>query len=301
MDMVPFMEEMHELLSRTLPESIRLKFKVEEEQVIVEADPTRMQQVVMNLALNARDAMPDGGVLNFRLDRSTFHPDEEPPFGGMPTGEWVRLRVTDTGAGIAEDDLTHLFEPFFTTKAPGEGTGLGLAQVYGIVKQHSGYIDVTSQRGTGTTFIIYLPASELQARAGLSDFSVQAINGDGETILVVEDDEATRNAVTEILESLKYRVISAEAGKQALEIYDQDPDGIDLILSDLVMPDMGGRALYEVLSQKHEGVKVVLMTGYPLGVETRELLDRRKVAWLQKPFSSQSVAQKVRAILSQEA
>ena len=297
MDMTHFLKEMNELLSRTLPETIRLEVDLGDKRLVANADPTRMQQVIMNLALNARDAMPDGGELQIRLDQIEFQPGQATPFQGMPRSEWVRLRVSDTGQGITSEDLPHVFEPFFTTKAPGEGTGLGLAQVYGIVKQHDGYIDVTSERGKGTTFIIFLPASERQAGSGLAYFSVEAEHGAGETILVVEDDEATREAVAEILKSLKYQVISATAGKQAMEIYDRDPDGIDLILSDLVMPDMGGRALYEVLSQKYEGVKMLMMTGYPLGVDTRELLDRRKVAWLQKPFSSQSVARKVRELL----
>ena len=298
MDMTHFLKEMNELLSRTLPETIRLEVDLGDERLVANADPTRMQQVIMNLALNARDAMPDGGELHIRLDQIEFQPGQATPFQGMPRSEWVRLRVSDTGQGITSEDLPHVFEPFFTTKAPGEGTGLGLAQVYGIVKQHDGYIDVTSERGKGTTFIIFLPASERQAGSGLAYFSIEAEHGGGETILVVEDDEATREAVAEILKSLKYQVISATAGKQAMEIYARDPDGIDLVLSDLVMPDMGGRALYEALSQKYEGVKMLLMTGYPLGVDTKELLDRRKVAWLQKPFSSQIVAHKVRELLA---
>lgn len=297
MDLVPFMKEMVGLLSRTLPESIRIAFDVVDERIIVEADPTRMQQIIMNLALNARDAMQAEGELRFSLDQFEFEPHRPPPFEGMPKGKWVRLRLEDSGAGITQEDLPHVFEPFFTTKAPGSGTGLGLAQVYGLVKQHDGYIDVASEPGKGTTFTLYLPASHREASDLPSHFSLEAAPGAGETILLVEDDEATREAVAEILKSLRYRVISATAGRQAMEIYDRDPQGIDLVLSDLVMPDMGGKVLYEVLSQKYEGLRMLLMTGYPLGVDTKELLDRRKVAWLQKPFSSQSVARKIRELL----
>lgn len=299
MDLAPFMKEMVELLSRTLPENIRVNIAQLDERFIIEADPTRMQQVIMNLALNARDAMPAEGELNFTLDRHEFEPNGHAPFDGMPDRRWIRLRLQDTGAGITKEDLPHVFEPFFTTKAPREGTGLGLAQVYGIVKQHDGYVDVSSELGKGTIFTLYLPASPKEAGNSATQFSLEAAPGAGETILLVEDDEATRVAVAEILQSLEYRVISAIGGKQALEIYDRDPGGIDLVLSDLVMPEMGGRVLFEVLTEKYKEVKVLLMTGYPLGADTRDLLDRRKVAWLQKPFSSQSVARKVRDLLTQ--
>ncbi|MEE9217099.1 MAG: response regulator [Anaerolineales bacterium] len=301
MDMTKLLKEVEELLSRTLPATIHLKLDFEGERFVINADPTRMQQVVMNLALNARDAMPDGGELTIRLDPFDFQPGQAIPFQGMHERGWARLRISDTGEGIKADDLPHVFEPFFTTKAPGKGTGLGLAQVYGIVKQHEGFIDVTSQRGEGTTFTIYLPASEVQAGLPLIDSRTQVAPGNGETILVVEDDEATRIAVADILESLQYRVICSSAGREAMEIYNRDPDEIDLILSDLVMPDLSGRALYEELSQKHEGVKILIMTGYPLGEDTRELLDRRTVDWMQKPFSSQTVARKVRDMLKQDA
>lgn len=298
MDLVPFMEEMVELLSRTLPETVRSSLSVADERTVVEADPTRLQQVIMNLALNARDAMPDGGELRFTLDRCEFGAEQAPPFAGMPERRWVRLRLTDTGSGISPENLPRVFEPFFSTKAPGDGTGLGLAQVYGLIKQHSGYIDVASEPGAGTTFTIFLPDSQREAGEARAVEAVEDTPGAGETILLVEDNETTREAVGEILKSLKYQVISASSGKHAIEIYERDPGGIDLVLTDLVMPDMGGKALYEALSAKHEGVKVLMMTGYPLGVETKELLDRRKVDWLQKPFSSETVSQKVRELLS---
>ena len=299
LDLVPFIKEVVELLSRTLPEDIRLSFAQPQERVIIEADPTRMQQLIMNLALNARDAMPLGGELNFSLDRYAFELGSRTPFEGMPDKRWIRLRLQDTGTGISKEALPHVFEPFFTTKPPREGTGLGLAQVYGIVKQHDGYVDVGSEEGKGTTFTLYLPASPKAEAVAATQPSLEAAPGAGETILLVEDDEATRQAVAEILRALQYRVISAIGGRQALEIYDRDPSGIDLVLSDLVMPDMGGRVLFEVLSEKYKEVRMLLMTGYPLGSDTRDLLDRRKVAWLQKPFSSQSVARKVRGLLTQ--
>lgn len=305
MDLGTFLQEMVELLSRTLPESIRVELAAEDGRFVIDADPSRLQQVVMNLALNARDAMPEGGQLHFLVTRFEFAEDDPAPFAGMPEGPWVRLQLRDTGAGISPENLARIFEPFFTTKAPGEGTGLGLAQVYGLVKQHRGYIDVDSEPGAGTCFTLYFPHSQREA-GGVEGPQADRVAipgrvGGGQTILVAEDDETTRRAVAEILQSLGYRVISAGSGRQAIEIFEGNPGGIDLVLSDLVMPDMGGKQLYEALSSRHAGVKVLMMTGYPLGVETKELLDRRKVDWLQKPFSSESIAQRVRELLERDA
>lgn len=300
MDLAPFLKDLTTLLSRTLPETIRIGLELGDDRYVIEADPTRLQQVIMNLSVNARDAMPDGGELRIVVDRFQLDDRSTPPFRGMPAGNWIRLRLIDTGSGIQSEDLPKVFEPFFTTKQPGAGTGLGLAQVYGLVKQHDGYIDVASEVGAGTTFTIYLPSSKRKSQQRSIEPGVSS-PGAGETILLVEDDEATRHAVAEILNSLHYDVISSTTGRQALAIYERDPAGIDLVLSDLVMPDMGGAALFEELSRSHDGVKLLLMTGYPMEDQTRELLNRRRVDWIQKPFSSQIVAEKVRSLLARSA
>jgi two-component system cell cycle sensor histidine kinase/response regulator CckA len=205
--------------------------------------------------------------------------------------------VVDTGEGIPDDVMPHIFEPFFTTKPAGQGTGLGLAQVYGIIKQHDGFIDAQSVVGEGTRFTIYLPAVQEMEAAPAPPDARASYNGTGETILVVEDDEATRAAVSEILESLGYHVLAVTDGQEALRTITNSGQHLDLVLSDLVMPNMGGRDLYYAVKQDYPHLKMILMTGYPLGRHTRELLDRERVAWLQKPLTSDLLAMAVRDML----
>jgi two-component system cell cycle sensor histidine kinase/response regulator CckA len=297
LDLVPFFKDLENLLSRTLPENVKLSFTYnDEEHYYINADPTRMQQVVMNLALNARDAMPDGGDLI--VDVSQFEVvSGSVPFRDMSAGTWVRIRVSDTGIGIPTDVMPHIFEPFFTTKPQGRGTGLGLAQVYGIVKQHEGYIDADSQVPLGTMFTIYLPAmTDVSESEDVTEYE-SLIGGTGETILVVEDDKATRKAICEILESMGYQLLNVGDGEKALEVLKDDDAGIKLIISDLVMPNMGGRDLYDAVEASYPQIKMILMTGYPLGSHTRELLDRRRVTWLQKPFTTESLSKAVLQML----
>jgi PAS domain S-box-containing protein len=296
-DLVPFVKEMQKLLSRTLPESVSLSINIpEQKEYIINADPARIQQVIMNMAVNARDAMPEGGTLTFDLEEIDVY-GNNPPYPGMEPGKYIVLHVKDTGHGISQEDLPHIFEPFFTTKPSGKGTGLGLAQVYGIIKQHEGYIDVSSVPRNGTTFDIYVPAVELPAQATPINLKTFSEEGAGEHILVVEDDEATRMALCEILESLGYRVSSACDGGDALKIIDNENGHLDLVVSDLVMPNMGGRELYEHVSKYYPTLKMVLITGYPLGSHTRELLDREQVSWLQKPLSSELVSKTIHELL----
>jgi signal transduction histidine kinase/CheY-like chemotaxis protein len=282
-DLVPFFTDLEKLLSRTLPENVKINMDFNGESgYFINADPARMQQAIMNLALNARDAMPKGGELSFALDQNEVQA-EQPPYPGMKTGSWVSIRVSDSGTGIDPDVMLHMYEPFFTTKPQGKGTGLGLSQVYGIVKQHNGFIDAESTPEEGTTFIIYLPAIDEQAEPDNTKGDFQTQSGRGETILVVEDDTATRNAISEILESQGYTVFCAED-----------------VISDLVMPNMGGRDLYDEVSDRYPHVKMVLITGYPLGGHTRELLDHQRVTWLQKPLTSETLAQTVQFMLKTE-
>ncbi|MEJ2012802.1 MAG: ATP-binding protein, partial [Anaerolineales bacterium] len=297
-DLVPFFQELESLLSRTLTESVQISFEANPRgSFVVDADPTRMQQVIMNLALNARDAMPKGGQLHFELSEERID-TSAPPFPGMDEELWIRIDVVDTGEGIPEDVMPHIFEPFFTTKPAGEGTGLGLAQVYGIIKQHDGFIDAQSVVGKGTRFTIYLPAVQESDDIFAPPDVRSTSDGAGETILVVEDDEATRAAVSEILESLGYRVLTVADGQEALETISKSGMNLDLVLSDLVMPNMGGRDLYYAVKQEFPHIKMILMTGYPLGGQTRELLDRERVAWLQKPLTSELLAMAVRDMLA---
>jgi len=296
-DLKALVQEMQELLSRTLPESIRVAFQYEAGPFTVEADPTRIQQMVMNLALNARDAMPQGGELSIRLSRFTLYPGQSPLAPGLEPGEWIALRLSDTGQGIPAETLPHIFEPFFTTKPPGKGTGLGLAQVQGIVAQHHGQVVVDSQPGQGTSFTVYLPAATGPADDLHLELPQDLQRGRGETILLVEDDSTARQAMWEILHALNYRVIASGSGEEALQEYDRRGGEIDLVLSDIVMPDKGGVELYRALQAINPAVKIVLMTGYPTGQGTRELLDQRQVTWLQKPFTTEVLGRTLRQLL----
>ena len=307
LDLVPLLKEQVKLLARTLPESIEIDLAYEPalsraegpDEYTVHADPTRIQQVVLNLALNARDAMPEGGNLRFGLERIRVQPGESPPLPEMEAGKWVQVTVSDTGMGIPPDTLPHIFDPFFTTKGPGKGSGLGLAQVYGIVKQHEGEIDVQSQVGQGTTFTIYLPALPVHPPEQ-STLELPALTqGRGETILVVEDDAATRQALVDSLELLNYRTLTAANGREALGSLKRHGDEVALVLSDVVMPRMGGIALLHALKQSGMTVPVVLLTGHPLDKELEELRAQGMSGWLFKPPSLEQLAKVVARALAE--
>ncbi len=298
LDLAAFVKEQIKMLRRILPEHIRLDLNVGSDNLVVNVDATRVQQVVLNLAVNARDAMPEGGTLTLALDRLILRPGEAPPLPMLGAGAWVRLIVADTGVGISPEGLERVFDPFFTTKGPGEGTGLGLAQVHGIVKQHGGEIGVTSVVGQGTTFTICLPAQAvaLQPETVLSNEEALPF-GLGQTILVVEDNPATRASLVESLRSLHYRVLEAGDGVDALALLDARTEGVDLILSDLIMPEMGGKALAAALRDRGNTVPLLLLSGHSLGQDMRGLEELGVTAWAQKPVDLGTLAALVAGIL----
>jgi PAS domain S-box-containing protein len=281
LDLSPILKEQVKLLERTLPEDIQVDLTYGPGVHIVKADPTRIQQALTNLAINARDAMPDGGRLHVGLERVTRRPDEAPPLPEMGAGDWVRVTVSDTGEGIPPDVLPHVFEPFFTTKDRGRGTGLGLAQVHGIVKQHGGHIDVESRVGRGTSFTIHLPALPVRPAEPLDQGLIDLDHGDGETLLVVEDDPVARQALALCLKDLNYRVVEAGDGEEALEIVEHLD--VTLVLSDVVMPRMGGVALLQALRDRGAAVPLILLTGHPLEEDIEGLRERGLSDWLVKP------------------
>ncbi len=298
LDLLPFIKELDKMLRRVMPETISLRLSYLPGEYVVKADPTRLQQALMNLAVNARDAMPEGGTLQFELSKFNLLPGETPPISEMQPGDWIRISECDDGVGIPEENMDHLFEPFFTTKPVGQGTGLGLAQVYGIVRQHDGFIEVQSQPGVGTQVHIYLPAQEsLQVSALEADLSVE-LDGGGRKVVVVEDDPVTLKALQTLLEAHHYQVLTAADGAEALSILEAEMGSVDLVISDLVMPKMGGLALYRTILERWPEVQMLFMTGHPLEGENQALLENGDVAWLQKPFSIQQFNQAVQALVA---
>lgn len=296
LDVLPFIKELEKMLGRVIPETIHLDLKYEEGSYLVNADPTRLQQVFMNLAVNARDAMPDGGGLEFSLKRATYQAGDVLPYPDLPIGNWIVISISDTGPGIPAEHLPHIFEPFYTTKPIGQGTGLGLAQVYGIIKQHDGYIDVHSHDGIGTTFTIYLRSlDEAQEHSYTAEAST--MDGVGISVLIVEDDNATREALRALLEAYNYKTCAAANGLEALTYLETEGESIQMIISDVVMPKMGGLELFHAIQDRWPNIKMLFVTGHPMDGENQKLLERGCVHWLQKPFSVQEFSQAVRNLL----
>ena len=294
LDLGNLVEETATLLRRTIPENIDLIVDVPSRACTIQADPTRIHQALMNLALNAKDAMPDGGELRMTVESLDASNQDAVPMPGMKPGDWAQMTVSDNGTGMTEEVQDHLFEPFFTTKEQGKGTGLGLAQVYGIVKQHEGFIDVETAPGEGTTVTLFLPAedaptAEIEQRTG------GARQGRGETILVVEDAEGLRGAIEAGLASFGYRVLTAANGRQALDVATEER--VDLVLTDVVMPEMGGEALLRRLRREHPGLRVIAMTGHMMDQDVQKLRASGFSAALSKPFSIEELTDIVRSAL----
>ncbi len=282
-DLLPFTENLVTLLERTLPENIQIDLEHSAEPLFIQGDPSRIQQAMMNLAVNARDAMPEGGRLRIGLALVQTQEFQPMPVQDLPPGKWVQIKVSDTGLGIPADALSKIFEPFFTTKQEGYGTGLGLAQVYGIVQQHGGYIDVASMAKGETTFTLYFPA--LDTAEEVVDFtnSTALLLGAGQKVLVVEDNSSVRTALVDSLRLLNYEVIEAKNGRVALEVLANQAAEIDLVLSDVVMPEMGGIALFHALKQQNLPLPIILLTGHPQSKEMENLQALGLAGWLPKP------------------
>ncbi len=294
----PLLKELTKLLSRTLPENIELQLEYDEGEDTISADMTRIQQAVMNLVMNARDAMPQGGAILLDLAEIEVAEGEKRPLPDMPPGSWIRLQVSDQGVGISPENLQRIFEPLFTTKERGKGTGLGLPQVHGIIKQHQGFIGVESAVGEGTTMSLYFPPlTEVESFIAETEDRASA-RGDGELILVVEDDQITREAICAILEAYNYRTVAASDGAEALRLFDFFSSEIALVLSDMVMPGMNGSALYAQLCAKNPDIKMVIITGYPFAEDDRETLSQDVVRWLQKPFEVDQIATAIQETLN---
>jgi len=290
---------MTKLLRSLLGEDVMLETRFAPSLPLVNADPGMMEQVVMNLAVNARDAMPEGGRLLIALDAKTVDEDHLRAHPQARTGSFVCLGVTDTGSGIAKEDLPHIFEPFFTTKAVGKGTGLGLATVFGIIEQHHGWIEVQSVVGSGTTFRAYLPALSKSATAA-AEVVKPLVRGGDETILLVEDEDALRTLAGAVLERQGYHVLTASSAAEAIKRWDERRARVDLLLTDLIMPGgMSGDQLADELTRRQPGLKVIFTSGY-----SNDLLQQRShlrpgVDFIAKPYPVSDLAVIVRRRLDE--
>ncbi|MEE9147817.1 MAG: ATP-binding protein [Candidatus Tectomicrobia bacterium] len=284
-------------LQRTIPENIRVLLDRHPETYWIMADTVQLQQVIFNLVTNARDAMPHGGEVSLSLYQRQFTEEARPPRPDMPLGAWLVVQVSDTGTGIAEDILPHLYEPFFTTKPEGLGTGLGLSQVYGIVRQHQGYIDIHSEVGRGTVVCLYFPRQAAPAAYRVHDSALVDVEP-GMTLLLVEDDELVLDVTRELLEALSYRVLIAHSGAEALACYQQHQAEIALVMFDMVMPGMGGLELFRALRQMNPQVIGIIVSGYSLADHIDTLRAEGVSGYVQKPFNLTMIREAVRQALS---
>jgi signal transduction histidine kinase/ActR/RegA family two-component response regulator len=302
LDLVPLVKETTKFMRTVIPEDIQLELQMGPGEYVIHADPTQIQQVLTNLVVNARDAMSEqGGRLTVELSRRRFDAEDRRPFPDMPPSEWIVVKIADTGTGIAAEALPHIFEPFFTTKEVGQGTGLGLAQVYGIVKQHEGFIDLETEVGKGTSFILYLPPVRAEETQSVEDVPIEGPQGRGELILLVEDEEQVLQVAREVLETLGYRVLTAQNGREALRVYNERKDEVDLIITDMTMPEMGGLQLVQALQMRGSQVRVVVLSGYPFVEGWQTVWGDNVVAWVSKPLRVNEIAEVVKRALTGEA
>ncbi|MDB5050329.1 MAG: domain S-box protein [Fibrobacteres bacterium] len=307
LDLNQVVAEIRQMLGRLIGEDIQLVTVGDMPLAKINADSGQMEQVILNLALNARDAMPTGGRLTIETANIRLEKGQDMTFFPIDPGRYVRLTVADTGFGMSEEVKTHLFEPFFTTKPPGQGTGLGLSTVYGIVKTAGGNISVTSEPGKGTTFAVYLPAvhsaeDEVEAIRKLPSLPGAAKSGKSaksgkETVLLVEDEDMVRRLISHVLLSHGYKVLEAGSGLAALEVVDRHEGPIDLLLTDVVMAGMSGRELAEKLLTMRPGLKVLYMSGYTDDAMLRHGVFQNSMAFLGKPFSPGTLVRKLREVI----
>jgi len=297
LDVNQIVTKTEKMLRRLVKENIEFEVVLEPNLERVNADPGQIEQIIVNLIVNARDAMPNGGKLRVRTSNMRLHSDLSRAGAEAQSGSFVSLEVTDTGTGMDEEMQAHVFEPFFTTKAVGKGTGLGLATVYGIVKQSNGRIEVQSTLGQGSSFKIYLPAvqqAQVDHESG-EDIAGRAFSG--ETVLVVEDAGPLRHLICEALSALGCTVLSARNGQGALRIVNERDGAIDLLLTDVVMPGMNGPALAKEVRALRPETKILYMTGYSGELIRADMLIPG-VSFIQKPFTPADLGRKISKMLS---
>jgi len=296
-ELIELLGELAEMLRRLLGEAYELTIDHDGRPLWIEADAGMISQVVMNLCLNARDAMTGGGPISVRMREVTITDADFPRYPQAAAGRFARLEVVDTGCGMTEATIKRLFEPFFTTKDTGKGTGLGLAIAYGVVQQHRGWIDVQSAECRGSTFSVYLPACEAPADRALPAPKAPAASGQ-ETVLVVEDEPAVRSVIKRVLERLGYRVFEAESGPAAQRLWDEKKSDIDLLLTDMGLPGgMTGLDLAESLIIQKHNLKIIIASGYNTELVTQRPDKLIGAVYLAKPFEIETLTTTVRQCL----
>jgi len=287
------------MVERLIGESITLDFHPPDSLPLIQGDAGMIEQVVMNLAINARDAMPRGGTLTISLAPMSIDSIFAETHPQARVGNFVRLRLSDTGCGMDAATLGHIFEPFFTTKEVGKGTGLGLATVYGIVKQHDGWVEVSSEPGKGSTFDVLFPAITKTGASAVMEPELDVpVAGGTETILLVEDEEVLRQMARDILADCGYKILEASSGKEAFDVWNLHMDKINLVLTDMVMPEgVSGVDLAERLLTDRSDLKIVFTSGYTSNEIMTELMTRSQARFLQKPYSHNDLAKVVRDCL----
>ncbi len=292
-DINELIKKENRMFGRTKKE-ITIHGKYEKNLWTAEVDQGQIEQVLLNLYVNAWQSMPGGGDLYIQTENVTLDENYTKPFEVKP-GKYVKISITDTGVGMDEATRQRIFDPFFTTKEMGRGTGLGLATVYGIIKNHEGFINVYSEKGEGTTFNIYLPASEREIIEE-KELAKEVIKGT-ETVLLVDDENVIIYAVELLLKEMGYKTFIARSGKETLKIYKKNKDKIDVVILDMIMPDMGGGETYDKLKEINPDIKVLLSSGYSINGEAKEILERGCNGFIQKPYRSKELSQKIRKIL----
>jgi len=273
-------------------EDIRCELKLDAQECLVAIEPSRLEQILMNIVANARDAMADGGTVTIETSPVQIAEDDAPLYVDLKPGKHVKLRIEDTGHGIPAEVLPHIFEPFFSTKPEGRGNGLGLATVYGIVRQYHGQIVCESTVGKGTAFTVYLPAARAVAAEATRKDEQSKVGKGTESVLLVEDEPALRKSVRRILEQSGYRVMVAADGHEALKIASEQQDGFDLLVTDIVLPQIRGTELARKMMTRHPQMRVLYMSGY-----SEEEVPPDAAHFIPKPFRREALIRKIREVL----
>ena len=292
-DLNRLIKDSSKMFGRTKKE-IKLHNKYQKGVWMVEADQGQIEQVVLNLFVNAWQAMPGGGDIYIETNNVILDKDYTKAYH-VTHGKYVKITITDNGTGMDEATRQKIFEPFFSTKEKGRGTGLGLASAYGIIKNHDGFINVYSEKGEGTTFNIHLPSTENKGIKEQEPLK-EILKGEG-TVLLVDDEDMIIDIGVRMLESIGYKALKATGGKEAVEIYKANRDKIDLVILDMIMPDMSGGATFDRLKEINPDIKIVLASGYSVNGQAKEILKRGCKGFIQKPFNTGELSRKIREVL----